>query len=271
MSDDYKVNPRSDKDVRDIARRMKMFFGVQNSMRPVNIVRILEEAKSVQTQFGRKQLVYKPVADDSPELEGDDARTIFEPGTITILTKQSVHNRARMGVGRDRMTLAHELGHAVMHPGAPKSRVAGATGATSLSRTNAFESAEHQAKVFASAFLIHDEIAQNLSAEEIATEFLVSPTAADICRKRLDELAERLASIERVRELNERVQKSLAQQSPPPLVAPKPTPLTVSVQAPNETGMMCASCGHPTRVAVGTKFWCPNCPSVRDQFPDGDD
>lgn len=254
MSDDYKVNPRSDKDVREIARRTKLFLGVENSVRPVNITRILEKTSSIRTQFGAKQLVYKPVDDNSLELVGDDARTVFDRRMVTIFVKASVHERARLGVGRDRMTLAHELGHAVMHPGAPKSRAAGATGTTSLSKTNAFESAEHQAKVFASAFLIHDDVALKLTAREIAIEFLVSSAAAEIAREWLDKVAERRASNERVRAIND------ALQSGKPINA-----------MPDQTGMLCVTCGNPTRIQLGTKSWCPNCPSVRDQFPDGDD
>ena len=62
------------------------------------------------------------------------------------------------------MTLAHELGHGVMHAaeGLVDNRVTGVGGTTELSKARASESAEHQAKVFASAFLIDDERALEL-------------------------------------------------------------------------------------------------------------
>jgi Zn-dependent peptidase ImmA (M78 family) len=72
-----------------------------------------------------------------------------------------------------------ERGHIDHRPG-------GASGPTTLSKINASESAEHQAKVFASAFLIDDKGAAELESPlEIATEFLVSLAAAEICYERI--------------------------------------------------------------------------------------
>jgi hypothetical protein len=79
-------------------------------------------------------------------------------------------------------------------------RLAGATGATDLALDGAHTSAEHQAKVFAAAFLIHDEDAARMaSATEISEEFGVSLKAARICFDRLQQEAERRRSAERVR------------------------------------------------------------------------
>jgi Zn-dependent peptidase ImmA (M78 family) len=75
----------------------------------------------------------------------------------------TVFNAAKLGEGRSRMTLVHELGHALMHDGGPKFRHTGAVGTTDLSKDRPFESAERQAKIFAPAFLIHDEIAATLT------------------------------------------------------------------------------------------------------------
>ena len=105
---------------------------------------------------------------------------------VVISVKRSVHEKAQFGDGRSRMTLAHELAHGVMHYGAAKFRMAGAAGATSFSKTNAYESAEHQAKVFASAFLVHDAQAVEFSsAETISEEFGISLEAARIVFERI--------------------------------------------------------------------------------------
>lgn len=102
------------------------------------------------------------------------------------------------------MTLAHELGHGVMHHGATLFGSSSAAGSTELSRTSPWESAEHQAKVFASAFLIDDKVAATLSSpDEISTEFLVSLEAAEICFERMIEEAEHTRSAERVRLSNQ--------------------------------------------------------------------
>jgi len=60
------------------------------------------------------------------------------------------------------MTLAHELGHAVLHHSAPMFRLVGAAGVSDLAQEGAHTSAEHQAKVFAAAFLIHYEDAAKM-------------------------------------------------------------------------------------------------------------
>jgi Zn-dependent peptidase ImmA (M78 family) len=101
--------------------------------------------------------------------------------------------------------MAHELGHAVMHAaeGFVDHRASGAVGTTTLSKLSAAESAEHQAKVFASAFLIHDRQAAEMAAPiDIATEFLVSMTAAELCFERLQAEQERIAAVARVIEAN---------------------------------------------------------------------
>lgn len=64
------------------------------------------------------------------------------------------------------MTLAHELGHAIMHPGMAKARRIGAAGRSSINAIPAHRSAEHQAKVFASAFLIDQSYAETLNSSE---------------------------------------------------------------------------------------------------------
>jgi Zn-dependent peptidase ImmA (M78 family) len=133
-----------------------------------------------------------------------DGKTEFAADSVIITVKRSVHQKAVWGDGRARMTLAHELAHGAMHNGAIMFRNSDAVGTTELSRTNPSESAEHQAKVFAAAFLIDDSIAAFLSSpEEISTEFLVSLEAAEICFERLAEEAEHALSAERVRRSNE--------------------------------------------------------------------
>src|SRR5262249_6793715 len=151
--------------------------------------------------------------------------------------------KANWGDGRARMTLAHELAHGVLHYGVPMYRASGASGTTELSRTNAAASAEHQAKVFASAFLIHDEVASTLrSALDISTEFIVSLEAAEICSERLNE---RARSKEYVRRANERFQAEMRPPPSQPNCSEKPCPecknLTL-MQIP--FGLLCLTCGY---------------------------
>jgi uncharacterized protein DUF955 len=251
MSDDRRVNKRYDWQVRETASRTKDFYKVSNR-RPVNIVACLQSG-DILTDQGRKRLIYR-VLNDS-EMGEDDGKTEFADGCVIISVKKSVHEKALFGDGRSRMTLAHELAHGVMHLGAPKFRAGGASGTTSFSKNNALESAEHQAKVFASAFLIHDKQAAELeNAEEISAEFGVSLQAADIAFKRLIAEKDRAAAALRVGRMNEEVQRLLSN----PIVKPK------YLDEP------CLGCGRKTVVMIGVKLLC-ECGRLTDRPQDGDD
>lgn len=131
-------------------------------------------------------------------------------------------------------------------------RHAGASGSTELAREQAYLSAEHQAKIFASAFLIHDEDAAKMdNAEAISVEFGVSMQAAEICFERLRKKEERTRSAERVRKIAEET-KALLQN---PKYLPDP----------------CNACGNETLISIGaTKVHCITCGFNGDQLQDGD-
>jgi Zn-dependent peptidase ImmA (M78 family) len=156
------------------------------------------------------------------------------------------------------MTLAHELAHAVLHHSVPLFRLVGAAGATDLAQDGAHTSAEHQAKVFAAAFLIHDEDAIKMSSpREISEQFGVSLQAAEICFDRLRWTAERQRSAERVRKTAEETIAILkgksAEQSQKAYL--------------NEP---CISCHANALIPLGVKVLCDNCGFVGDRFQDGD-
>ena len=139
MSEDRRVKGRSDEEVRRHAKNTKIDHRVDR-VRPVNILRIVK-SESIQTLYGRKKLVFKIVNDEA--LGKAYAKTETSKDTVTITCRRSVERDAELGVGRARMTLAHELGHAVMHSGEPNFRLAGAQGKTCLSADTPYVSAEH--------------------------------------------------------------------------------------------------------------------------------
>jgi hypothetical protein len=250
MSDDRRVNKRYDWQVRDAASRTKDFYKVSNR-RPVNIVACLQFGW-ILTDQGRKNLIYRIV--DDVEMGDHDGKTEFADDCVTISVKKTVHDMARFGDGRSRMTLAHELGHGVMHKGVPKFRFGAAAGATGFSTGNALESAEHQAKVFASAFLVHDKQAAELkSPEEISTEFGVSLQAAKIVFERLRQEEDRAKSAAHVARLNEEVQQRFS----------------ASVVKPKFLDEPCVGCGQKTVCIVGVKLLCL-CGRLTDRLQDGD-
>ena len=187
-------------------------------------------------------------------MDNRDGKTEFTEEAVIISVKRSVHQKALWGDGRARMTLAHELGHGVMHYGATMFRNSDAVGTTDLSQQSASESAEHQAKVFASAFLVDDDAAASLSSpEEISTEFLVSLEAAEICFERLADEAEHALSAERVRLSNEDFQSKMRAA-----IENRPK------QELQYTGDFCTKCGNATLLPMGIKLLCHTCGDVID-------
>lgn len=250
MSDDYRVPKRSNKEIRAEALSAKKFYETEER-RPVNIIRCLQSGK-ILTRRGRRKLVYKIVDDKS--MDNRDGKTEFTEEAVIISVKRSVHQKALWGDGRARMTLAHELAHGVMHYGATMFRSSDAVGTTDLSQTSASEFAEHQAKVFASAFLINDDVAASFSSpEEISTEFLVSLEAAEICFERLSDEVEHALSAERVRLSNEDFQTRMRDA-----IGSRPK------RELQYTGDFCAKCGNATLLPMGIKLLCHTCGDVSD-------
>lgn len=251
--DDRRVARRSNLECRDIAARTKKFY--ENLRRwPVDIRKILKSGK-IPTLYGVRPLTYVVVDD---HILGDkDGTTELVNGTVTIAVKRSVDQKASWGDGRARMTLAHELGHGVMHAteGTVDNRITGIGGTTELSKTRASESAEHQAKVFASAFLIDFERALELeSPEEISMEFVVSSEAAEICFERIQTQIERNAAASRVKKLNDEFQRSMRHQPKRPIYLELP----------------CVACKETTLVPLGIKVLCDSCGYVGDHPQSGD-
>lgn len=171
MNDDFKVSGRTAKNIAATALAWRDTLGVANQWAP-NVIRLLElHLPKVIRDFA---LVVRP---DS-EMGDAEAYTEFDPPHIAV--RGSVYALARREDGRSRMTFAHELGHLVMHPGAAKLRATTASSKRSAT-IRIFESAEWQARKFASLFLVPDHIAiQFDSAHQLAECCKISSQAAQI-------------------------------------------------------------------------------------------
>lgn len=157
MSDDFRVTRRSNAETRQPAKRLREFFGAAEA-RHIDVLECARRPK-IWTINGERPLTLEVRAD--VEMPDADGITVEHDGIVTIRLTQSVHYQAYMGVGRARTTIAHELGHATLGHAA---HVRGAQLAR-RPQTNItpvwlppYESAEHQAKVFAPAFLIKSDL-----------------------------------------------------------------------------------------------------------------
>jgi Zn-dependent peptidase ImmA (M78 family) len=169
MIDDFKVTPRSAKDIEAVALAWRDTLGVPNEWAP-DMVRIVE------CELPRLIPAFALLVRADAEMGDAEAYAEFNPPHIAV--RDSVYRLASQHDGRGRMTFAHELGHLVMHPGAAKLRTEGGHVVREL---KAYESAEWQAKKFASLFLMPKHIAIEFnSARQMSECCKVSLQAAQI-------------------------------------------------------------------------------------------
>ena len=99
---EYIVEPKSRKALRQLADMLRNKLGLSGELW-IPIVELLDVLAEVFEDFSYEIV---PDSDLSP---GIHAETDVHTGHITI--KESVYERACDGEGRDRMTIAHEIGH----------------------------------------------------------------------------------------------------------------------------------------------------------------
>jgi hypothetical protein len=253
MSDDYVVKSLSDQKVRQLAKKLRVFFGVDDHSR-VDVLGCLKRDRLWTVRGGQiLNFQVRPVS----EMGSNDGSTTFGKGVVTISVKESVRDAAIMGDGRSRNTLAHELGHAVMHSGPEMFRRM--SGNITPRYIKPYESAEHQAKVFAPAFLINDALAATLnSPEELSIEFGISLESAAIYYEGLTEDRERAKNAERMRRMADQLAADFRGSNP-----------SNSTKA-RYIQEICAVCSQQTVFLVGIKFMCATYSNVTDRFQDGD-
>ena len=229
-TDDFEVDPLRDLEVREHAKTLRRSLGWANPERVDPL--LLETAGEIWTVRGKKPFALEFASD--AEMPGNSGLTVYDRSKIVVKIPRRVRHRAFMGDGYARYTIAHELGHVVLHvdklmEGAALPRRHG--GNVSVPWIPKFKSAEHQAMVFAGAFLINDDTARALSsADEVSVQAGVSLTAARIYFEQVQEDLARPASAARVRKIADEVRAALA-----------PRPVSSQVSFLNE---VCSCCGQ---------------------------
>jgi hypothetical protein len=104
---------------------------------------------------------------------------LTRPEENTIYFREDVYLGAFNGVGRDRFTVAHEVGHYLFHYPARIGHARLQPGA----KLEAFRNPEWQADAFAGELLIPAHLAKNMSLPEIVRECGVSYEAANVQMK----------------------------------------------------------------------------------------
>lgn len=166
----YKVAPTSKKKLRQIAEK---FWG--NGMKaPFPIVEVLDV--QISKHMGDRYTF--AVLDE--DLMGD-SHGLTEPDQLVVLIRRDVYDGANRGVGRDRFTMAHELGHLILHGGG-RYLERPAPGASPLPPTHKkYEDSEWQANVFAAELLMPVQLVRECSsAMELSVRAAVSMDAAEV-------------------------------------------------------------------------------------------
>ncbi len=107
----------------------------------------------------------------------DKTYAYYDSSKNQIKILSTVYERACNDNGRDRFTIAHEVGHYFLHR-------EGCMFARTELEVPAYRSPEWQANTFASALLIPKNLTKYLSIEQIANKCKVSHQAAEIAYKR---------------------------------------------------------------------------------------
>lgn len=164
-----KVRPRAIASIETSAQELRDELGLHNPK--VKICALLEMMHNAES------ITLAIEEDNDPELANEEARAW--PDKMLIKVKQSVHHAAAQGKGHAVFTLAHELGHIVLHRDEEPSFARG--------EHKIFEDSEWQADAFASAFLMdsrHIDLATD-TVQTIADRFGTSLEASALRLRKL--------------------------------------------------------------------------------------
>ena len=168
----YCVEAKSRMELRQLAKKIRKMFGLENELYfpIVDVLELLPEFDS--------EAYFEVVEVD--ELEpGEHAVTDVISKTIKI--RSDVYEGAFNGIGRDRMTLAHEFAHFITLC------VCGFRLARSFDGYSipAYKDPEWQAKCLAGELMIDSELIKNMPVEEVSDKCGVSIQAATIQKNAL--------------------------------------------------------------------------------------
>lgn len=163
---EYIVEAKSRKDLRQLAGIFRSCLGLQKELW-VPVVELLDVLPEIFDNFSYE------IVTDSDLSPGTHAETDIRTGHVTI--RESVYEGACAGEGRDRMTIAHEIGHffTLCFCGFKLQRN------FCKRKIRHFNDPEWQAKCFAGEFLVPYHLTGNMSADEIAVSCGVSHDAAE--------------------------------------------------------------------------------------------
>jgi len=199
VSDDIPVQPRSRDDIERVAEGLRRELDPEDQWAP-HILFLLAGAGHLEGARDL-QVIFLP----DQEMGDDEARAESKPPRICI--RKSLEADARANAPRARSTLAHELGHVVLHPGVPKFRKS--AGNAKMVNLSASKSAETQAWIFARAFLMPSwKVEQVGSALELSLRCRVSNEIAKIRYEQFERATKRRPEVLGVRDVIDKIRSA---------------------------------------------------------------
>lgn len=163
----YKAEPLSRKQIRMYAKSIRATLGLTDCTR-IDIVRLAEIV--FPELFAKDGFSFEILTRE--EMGSDHGLT--DPSTGRVMIREDVYDQACQGMGRDRLTIAHELGHFLLHDGV----TLGLARAGENENIPPYRDPEWQASAFAGEFLMDADIIRNMTVPEIAEQCGVSTEAA---------------------------------------------------------------------------------------------
>jgi hypothetical protein len=163
--DGVRVQPKRRVEIEETAYLLRKAFGFPGKTY-FPLMKILEhELQNMVEGF------YYDIREDG-SLEGS-ARALAYPDKACILIEASVYDGACRGIGKDRMTITHETGHVILHPGIPLARRYEAR------PIKIYENSEWQSDVFAGELLAPIRFLHGMNASDIVQTYQISLSAAE--------------------------------------------------------------------------------------------
>ena len=164
MKTSYKVKPLSRDNIRKIAKKIRAICGIEDRQQ----FPVIEFLEFILEKFGY-------IYDICPksELQSEYAKTI--PAQKVVKIREDVYERAIQGRPRDIFTIAHEIGHALLHDNLQEIALA-----RNDENIKAFEKPEWQANTFAGELIAPSDTLEGLDVEEIADLYKCSLQVAEI-------------------------------------------------------------------------------------------
>ena len=168
----YRANPVSRNDIRNFVRWLKKTVGLEDVLY-FPVVQFLENILPILVPDFQLEIV------PTNEMGGNHGQTY--PSKHLIRIREDVYLRAVAGYGRDRLTLAHEIGHLLMH----KDDAIALCRLSPAERLKPYENPEWQADAFGGELLASSYLIKGMSNAEVQERCGVTASAAKVQLKHL--------------------------------------------------------------------------------------